>query len=568
MSIEGGQDEPNGEAADAPEPVAVYHLDPTKAADFEALAAELTGVREDKVLAPLRGVLEVARLGGCQTIISEEYYSDADYSSEFSLFWSRKAEERTQGTRRLHFFADHVADEDTYQVPTPARQAYLGYSVLRPTRLGPVGRTLLKPPPEMAEANLCKVAEKPSLFGVELPVEGVPFSQQDGELLRCAHAVAWLCHYVAWSRGVIARRLTADIAQMPMPDRSKYRPLPSNGLTAEQLQGVFSAMGLPAFFYDVSDLPKPPAPLEKPREPEHGMFTAQRKIQQEREEAEKAYQDDLEREKRLRIACKYLNSGFPVVVFTAGEEENHTFTLVGWQHTDKGVQLIACDDQVGPYEPIDDVLAVDERGKWDALMIPLPERVQLNGEAAEARARDLARSSARRYHEDLEQQQHGGESAPEGQGADFADFADKLQYLRKGISIRSRLIRGRDLKAALVEQGRTGDALRLYRLARLPQWVWLVEFQDVEFRHQGQPCVVAEIVFDSTSHDLLPLTALNATLNESTDLANFRRYGAGNFSLAPGPLGGKPWPSLINPPLAAPETKGETGDAHAVGNAA
>src|SRR4051812_33680018 len=110
MSIEGGQDEPNGEGADAPEPVVVYYLDPTKGDDFEALAAELTGVREDKVLAPLRGILEVARLGGCQTIISEEYYSDADYRSEFSLFWSRKAEERTQGTRRLHFFAEYVAD--------------------------------------------------------------------------------------------------------------------------------------------------------------------------------------------------------------------------------------------------------------------------------------------------------------------------------------------------------------------------------------------------------------------------------------------------------------------------
>jgi hypothetical protein len=252
------------------------------------------------------------------------------------------------------------------------------------------------------------------------------------------------------------------------------------------------------------------------------------------------------------------------VVYTKGADENHTFTLVGWQHTEDGVQLIACDDQVGPYEPIDDVMMIDAaRGEWTALMIPLPERVQLNGEAAETRARDLARGAAQLEEQEQEQR------TEDRQGNDFAELAPKLTYLRTGISIRSRLIRGRDFKAALVElQGRAGESLRLYRLARLPQWVWLVEFQDAALRRLGEPCVMAEIIFDSTSHDLLPVTSLTATLNESKDNAVFRAAGPSATALGPGPNAGRPWPSLINPPLAAPKMAGETGEVHEPGQAA
>jgi hypothetical protein len=545
--------------------VTVLSVNPDDRDEFQRLAFELTGVLEESVLVPLRRVLEVARAGGCRTVVIEEQYSDADYRSEYSLFWSRRHEERSPRSRRLHFFAETVTLDDVHQVSPAALANYLGYSVLRPTRLGPVGRTVLRPPPDMRDANLCKVSERPSLFGVELPVEGVPFTQQDGELLRCAHAVAWLCHYVAWSRQVVARRLTADIASMPMADRSKHRPLPSHGLTAEQLQGIFSAMGLPAFFYDVGDLPEPPSPLERPPAPEEKLLKRNKQVEAERAIQEQEYKLELEREQRLRIACKYLNAGFPVVVFAKGAEESHTFTLVGWRHTEDGVQLIACDDQVGPYEPIDDVMLIDAiRGEWTALMIPLPERVHLNGEAAETRARDLVRGAAQLERESVER----GQGSEDQQGADFNEFASKLSHLRKGVSIRSRLVRGRDLKAALVDQqGRTGDALRLYRLARLPNWVWLVEFQDSEARRRGEPCVLAEIIFDSTSHDLLPVTSLTATLNESKDNAVFRAAGPGPAALAPGPNAGKPWPSLINPPLAAPEMSQDAGEDLGAGQA-
>lgn len=545
MAADCETDRPGSEAVEPQPRVSIHHLDPRDPDAFARLARELAGPLEVEVLAPLQRILEVERLGGCETVLVEERYVDLDYRSDYSAFWSRRHTQLTEAARRLHFFAMRIGRDEAHVLPAAAQDRYLGYSVLRPTPLGPVGRTVLKPPPAMKLANLCMVEETPSLYGVELPIRGVPFSQQDGEFLRCAHAAAWLCHYVAWSRGVIPRMLSAEIAGLPAVERSKHRPLPSSGLTTEQLQGVFSTMGIPAVFYDVNDLPEPPAPLEEPADADRGIFERQKSRSEKHAATLAAHGEEVQRERLLRIACKYLNSGFPVVVFTRGEKDNHAFTLVGWQQTPDGVQLIACDDQVGPYETIDDVLdKAAPRGGWTALMIPLPELVHLDGEAAETRSRSIAIAQARLA------QDSDGEDV---QGTDFGAFAERLRHLRKGISIRSRLLRGRDLKAALVErQHRTGDALRLYRLADLSEWVWLVEFQDTARQRNGENCVIAEVVFDSTSHDLNPVTSLSSTLRESRDNALIRADAPAELSIAPGAGADEPWPSLINPrPRAA-----------------
>src|ERR1700761_1271602 len=53
----------------------------------------------------------------------------------------------------------------------------------------------------------------------------------------------------------------------------------------------------------------------------------------------------------ITVICRYLNSRFPVLI-GAGD---HAFVLVGWfRRDDGGVSFVACDDQVGPYEVIDD----------------------------------------------------------------------------------------------------------------------------------------------------------------------------------------------------------------------
>lgn len=521
----------------------VLNPDPERDDHWSDLATSLTPETPEKAIAPFRQVLDVARRHGCRTIVVERRYVDPDYRSEYSAFWSKRFEGRDRVAQRLHFFTAVIDPEDLQDLTGDATASYIGYSVLRPAVLGPVGRTVLAPPPGFGGAKLCQVQDRPSLFGNSLEVTGVPFLQQDGELLICAHTAAWLGHYVAQDKGIIGRHSTAEIVAMPSVEASRHRPVPSSGLTSEQLQGVFSALRIPAFFLALNDLPELPA--EPPRD--------------EDVEEEEGHQRRVLRERFLRVVCKYLNSGFPVIVLT---EKGHAYTLVGWKEDDGGeITLLACDDQGGPYEEIADPFANTpaHRACPKSLMIPLPEKVFLTGEAAETRAYALVEIVGSQYAElddpDVE----------DPQANDLSRIMDVLREWRGPVSVRTRLIEGRRYKALLKRQERSQAVLRLLRLSHLPHWVWLVEFHEREARDAGRPSVLAEVVFDSTSHDDIPTIDLVATTSLAVDAGLERAHAESDSAKAEGD--GAMWRSMISDAeliddeyLIVPRHHGEAGE--------
>lgn len=518
----------------------VFHPDPAQDEHWAELGDLFAYEVLDSARAPIDRIFEIVRSRACRTIVLERDYVDRDYLSEYSAFWASRFADRPVRAARVHFFAREFGVDDLHDLPQDV--GYLGYFVFRPTPLGAIGRTVLVPPASLTgdEVRLTEVVDRPSLFGNPLEVRGVPFCQQDGVLLRCAHAAAWICHFVAHHRRIIGRKATADIATMSSVEGSKHRPLPSTGLTGEQLQGVFSAVGIPAFFYEVEKLPKLPADL--PDIPELSAEEQSRRVLDER---------------IFRVVCKYLNSGFPVVVLTESEDENHAFTLVGWESLDDegGVRLIACDDQVGPYEIIDSP-TVDgaQRGTWKGFMLPLPKEVFLTGEAAESRARQYVRAAAQSPMDD------------DVVSTDFAEIAPHLDDLRGKVRVRSRLIEGRRYKAMAKRQRRHPDAIRVLRMANYPLWVWVVEFQDPVCRKAREPCVMAEVIFDSSAHDDAPdfelISTQSATIDvemvDSEEMEQLAPAGAegdeavdeGTFSWF-GRTDGRKWRSLVSDPTVS-----------------
>lgn len=409
-------------------------------------------------------IFKAVRAGGCRTVIVENRYVDGDFRSEFSAFWSRRFDGVPAFARRLHFFTTEIRDNELHALPD--NSGYLGYAVIRPIEQGPVGRTVIAPPPEQRDATLALATDEITLFGNRLAVEGAPFCQQDGEYFRCAHAAAWMCHYSAVLRGLVPRQPTSAFIDATPTMLSLERPLPSKGMSLQQLQAVFGAFQQPALFYGLGKMPRV-AGVEDPAPPPpadgHVLLPGKWDT------------------RVFSVVCRYLNSGYPVFIAT----QDHAFALVGWYRDGDWIRFIVNDDQRGPYGVIDSPFE-DSRGVWQALMVPLPPRVLLSAESAENRAHLAFRALG---------------SAP-GVAAAWAEIANGVAD--KSISLRTLLRDASEYKIELASRGVPEEATRLLRLARLPHFVWVVEAHDREARRAGEPCVIAEVVIDSTSNDYAP----------------------------------------------------------------
>lgn len=427
-------------------------------ADFVSSYADPTGASD----APFSRVIEVAREAGCRTIVVEYRYIDVDFRGEHSAFWSLRFEVPSPFTRRLHFFKAELQPSQLHQLPEDS--GYLGYTILRPVEMGRVGRTVLAPPPRLQDATLTLIEETVSLFGNDLVVEGVPFCEQDGEYLRCAHAAAWICHYVAVRRGLVGRTPTSELVRLTPDVLSEDRALPSKGMRLNQLQAVFGALGQPALLYGFSSLPDVSGvpPVTPAIDPATNLQLPPGRW-----------------DKRcISIICRYLNSGFPVLI----GGEGHAFVLVGWKRSSDGsVRFVACDDQVGPYEEIDD-LFTHYRAPWHSIMVPLPPKVFLTGEAAENDAFRTLRGVW-------------------GARTGTKPLADALQS--GDIQLRTRLKNVRTFKREIAAQTTSPDVLRIIRLAHLPHFVWVVEAH-LRAACRKSNCVIGTVLYDATSSDYAP----------------------------------------------------------------
>lgn len=272
---------PSRASWDEPSPASIVSLDD---AGWNAIAAAYGGKRP----AALRRCLDVLKESGARSVVLETRYIDLDYRSEYSSFYSRTFRSEPDSALRLHFFRAELGMDDLWRLPADA--GYLGYIVLRPSAAGAVGRTMIQAPPRDRAAIRAAVTEEVSFFGETLSVTGVPFMQQDTQLGSCAHAAAWMCHYGAFRRGLVARQTAATFGLRTDPALGMVNALPSEGMTSFQLKSLMATLDLPVR-------------VDVDGEREWGTNP-----------------DTL-----LRICRRYLDSGIPLLVFTS----DHAFVLCG-----------------------------------------------------------------------------------------------------------------------------------------------------------------------------------------------------------------------------------------------
>ena len=421
------------------------HADPARSfdllrsADLAALWADYGG-QQGKLYA--RIIAHADRVGA-RSVLVEYRYVDADYRSEHSTFYSTTFRRYPSVAHRLHFFDDLLHDTalDTDRPSSFDSSGYLGYTVIRPVDTSPVGRTMIPPEAELSDFVTCSVTDEVNLFGSTLSVTASPFMAQDTQLSVCVHVAAWVCAYYHHLRFKAPRLSPSDISSFAPMERG--RMVPSNGLTVTQLAQMLTSARLPPVVYDLAQLP-----------PDETVVS---------------------------VACRYLDSGMPVVV-AAGR---HAFVLVGYrwvrEEGRRRVQFIRQDDLCGPYELVENI-ALDQYRPWQHLVTPLPSKVYMSGEGAEKLGRKKLRAILAK-----------------GEHPQCAELLADLDSDKPTIDFRSSVHHSNEFKRNL--QGNVPDEIAgTFQWLQLSRWIWIVELVYLDKWYKNEDCVVASAIIDATDH--------------------------------------------------------------------
>lgn len=422
---------------------------------------------------PLEQVIRLAKGHGVTSVLIERRYVDPDWRSMCAKFYGSLFQRYPPTCHRLHLFSKIVRKEDDLSLARH-RDAYKGFTVLRPIPSHPVGRTMIKPPAGLSRAAFCLATETVRPLGYPLRVEAMPFMSQDAEYLRCSHVVQWMVLYHAHLLRSFARRLPEEIHLRSQGGYVVGRQIPSVGLSMPQMLSSLHALGLSP---DTVVLPS--GGIENSRARGLGSLPA--------------------------TLCRYVNSQMPPIVLS----NSHAWVVVGYRTLERrsdhdAVSLFIHDDMSGPYIEItnpwdgmglagaatrsgtqDPARTAQSRRSlgWSMAVPPLPQRVNLSADRAEIVGKfSIMRVAAQE---------------PVSEHLRTAFEQNRLTY-------RTYAIRSNEFKATLKGRGLPKDLCDLYRYANWPGFIWIVEVLDRSRFERGEDCVLGEAVIDSTATHVVP----------------------------------------------------------------
>jgi hypothetical protein len=364
----------------------------------------------------------------------ESGYIDEDFRDEYANFYAKTYRELPTRCERLHFFDTRDKEE----------RRYLGYVILRPIVGRPVSRTMLGPPKGLAPHVSCLTVGRASAWGYPLSVNGFPFISQDEQLGSCAHAAIWMVALYFHLRFARPRYHLSDLAKSARLHQDVHPALPSAGLTGRQISAVLHDLEMTPMIYRIDDdLP---------------------------DAAES-------------IACRYLNSGLPVILLNETPQAGHAKVLIGYGRDEKGLFFVHHDDQRGPYRKARALVGrlpeATHRGGLNALVVPMPGRIYLSGEAAER----WGRLVFEKLIEDFK----------------LGDLAGGLEAGR--LRLRCYVIESAAYMRALRTRAPVEDVVQWHTGIAASHWLWVVELQNREAAMASPACVLGEVAIDATSDD-------------------------------------------------------------------
>ena len=394
----------------------------------------------------------------CRSILIEKRYFCKDYRDTYANFYAKKYATYPDKAVRLLFFGREIEPSKWWDV-SQYSDSFLGYSVIRPTRVTSLGRTVLSPKACTSVTGfMCLTGFEVNLIGYQLRVDGFPYISQDSDVTICAHAACWMCfRYLSERYADRPEAYPFEISQLTQ-DVSAGRLVPSNGLSMSQVSEIFAHYGLSPEIY---------------------------------------FRESTGRDQFYRLLYAYIESGMPVVVGLNDPE--HAVTAIG--HTSrfgptkrKGLTwsshyvtgLVVNDDNQMPYQVIrkpgvkvtGHVSSQFTLRQIDSFVVPLHESVHLAAEDVEDRTLRLL-------------------DDPDIGLSVMAPSLSKGDLVVRQFLTTSRAYKDERRKDVEGNQLPYGLAL-IYAILPMPKFIWVTELSTKTLYTNG-PRIVGEILWDATA---------------------------------------------------------------------
>lgn len=181
-------------------------------------------------------------------IVVEYPYRDFDFSSTYSMFYTKKHRRVSRESLRMHFFGNKIQ-----------QAGYYGFMTLRPSLVDQRGRSHISPKAVKKPEPVYIVTANSTahLFGQPFTVESFPWMAQETDIAVCAHVAVWsIINYYAVKYSRYRSFSIAEIAaEVP---GFLGRTIPSEGLNLLQISTLLTKAGFyPLFLKKNPQDPRP-----------------------------------------------------------------------------------------------------------------------------------------------------------------------------------------------------------------------------------------------------------------------------------------------------------------------
>lgn len=428
------------------------------------------------------------------TIVRELQYTDKMYRDAYYVYLSHLHFDIGRHCERLALFKGEIEASDLFDfsLHNELQECFLGTMVIRPSynysTEYTLGRTLLNPYKMITPLRYIRTAKyKACICGQVYTIMAFPFSNQHGDVLRCAETSVWeLMEYYGARYDNYSTVLPSTILNWEAQVVSG-RTLPSSGLTYQQISRLLKTLGFEPRIY-------------------------------ERESYITMYEAEMEKNEVRNISLQqlfhyYIESGIPLITAIKNDRENvgHSIIIIGHgeQSEDRMKQAylkaeefqygelcmidsasfydkyITIDDNHYPYLCEEyDHFSVNRNRKTEAFIVPLYRHILLDAESAVNIIEEIYRTNNHLLQSTLEQLK-----VEEPEYSD--NSVDNPIVLRYYLTTSRGFVDFRNRKADYIEEK------LFYSDISFPKFIWVGEYSTFELYKEGK--ILGEVIADATA---------------------------------------------------------------------